>query len=224
MKAWTSAVTQALNSQNTEIAALRKLLVHSISQNNVLGTFSTSVIRRIEERLVGIETSIAATPGHKGPLASSSDQKETLASIAHKVASIEDKVTAIIRNPPGLVSQKPNPTPQRPPVEEPRTQPAPPAPTASNPAPTVSWYENDARNGSTDMLRVWAAMINVGKWGLPKKEGTVEIVPKYEVAERPALTDFILQAARYHIKDRNGGAFISPPQNQMIIRDRSWVK
>jgi len=74
------------------------------------------------------------------------------------------------------------------------------------------------------MLRVWAAMINVGKWGLPKKEGTVEIVPKYEEAERPALTNFILRAARYHIKARNGGAFISPPQNQMIIRDQSWVR
>jgi len=45
MKVWTSAVTHALNSQNTEIAALHKLLVHSISQNNMLSTFSTSVIQ-----------------------------------------------------------------------------------------------------------------------------------------------------------------------------------
>ena len=58
---WFADMTRTINALAEQQANIHRLLVHSISQNNVLGSFSASVTHNIEKRIKAIEESTKAT-------------------------------------------------------------------------------------------------------------------------------------------------------------------
>ena len=58
---WFADMTRTINALAEQQANIHSLLVHSISQNNVLGSFSASVTHNIEKRIEAIEASTKAT-------------------------------------------------------------------------------------------------------------------------------------------------------------------
>ena len=58
---WFADMTKTINALAEQQANIHRLLVHSISQNNVLGSFSASVTHNIEKRIEAIEASTKAT-------------------------------------------------------------------------------------------------------------------------------------------------------------------
>ena len=81
------------------------MLTHSIAQNNILGTFSTSITYKVGKFLKAIEEKITGLSGQQGPLTTSWGDLETLQQITWKVMTIEQKVAVtrpVSSNPPGL--------------------------------------------------------------------------------------------------------------------------
>ena len=61
---WFDCVATAINQLAEEQEKLHKLIVHSICQSNVLGTFSATTTHEIELRLRSIEGTLVGKPGH----------------------------------------------------------------------------------------------------------------------------------------------------------------
>ena len=57
---WFADMTKTINALAEQQANIHHLLIHSISQNNVLGSFSASVTHNIEKRIQAIEESTKA--------------------------------------------------------------------------------------------------------------------------------------------------------------------
>jgi len=56
MRSWLNAITNTVNGIVERQEQLHHLLVHSISQNNVVASFNASVTSNIENRLNAIDT------------------------------------------------------------------------------------------------------------------------------------------------------------------------
>jgi len=63
---WVDLMTEAINAQNAEITSLHNLLVHSVAQDNVLGTFSATIVHEVEKQLRAIEEALQAQGAQKG--------------------------------------------------------------------------------------------------------------------------------------------------------------
>ena len=105
---WFDQVVTAINQLVEEQEKLCKLIVHSICQSNVLGTFSATTTHEVKLRLHSIEGTLVGKPGHQGPPVPSSSQKEKLDMIARKIVSIEHQVKTsppVTGNPPGQIGR-----------------------------------------------------------------------------------------------------------------------
>ena len=70
--------TNIMNHLTKQQDRLQQLLIHSISQNNNLGTFSISIMNNVEKRLSSIEERIAGLSGQQGPPMTLQGQDKTM--------------------------------------------------------------------------------------------------------------------------------------------------
>ena len=146
MKMWLDLLTRAVNYISTEQTKIHNLLIYSISQNNVLGTFQASVIHKIELRLHCIEDKFMGDLGHQGPPNTSSSQKEKLDTIACKITNIEQKIITAppkAGNPPGLQTKNLKTEGQG-------------AKQKGTKATSEYWYHKDLKDFLTKRLILWA--------------------------------------------------------------------
>ena len=100
---WLTKLGEAVNDIRGEQEKLCNLVIHSISQNNIMGSVNATIISQLREQIQSIEqcflnpenkgNTTTGSSGHQNPPAISSSQKETLDTIVRKVSSIEHKIT-----------------------------------------------------------------------------------------------------------------------------------
>ena len=208
---WFDRVATAINQLAEEQEKLRKLIVHSICQSNVLGTFSATTTHEVELRLCSIEGTLAGKPGHQGPPVPSSSQKEKLDMIARKIVSIEHQVKTsppVTGNPPGPQNK----------TQKTEGQGAKQKGTEDS----TLWYVQDLHNLSTHRLSLWAAAISVTKWGAINN-GKPESFNHQTTTERNNITAYIERALRTHFGPKRTNVFpMAPPSGVKV--EKGWTK
>ena len=227
---WATQLTYAVNRQSDELNELKRLITHSIAQNNVIagyqGTLASGTDATISSlKQLIIESNTRAGERQTGPSVPTPFKSDTIDMIARKVTAIEQKVKeSATVNPPGpgkTSAASKNPVPAKGKGKDKETLKVPsPSPQAPEPAPTdispTNWYDLVNEGTSDERLILWAAMITIGKWGVPNAEGACEGVPYGNLAkgvgyERRKVQEFVSRSAYHHMAPGMSWSFVSPP-------------
>ena len=217
---WFKILTESINRLEEEQYKVQNLVVHSIAQNNIMGSVNATVISNLKDCIVALEERLALqgegntteNSGHQSPLSFLSSQKEKLDMIARKVTSLDHKISSAAPSAPGNLPGLQNKN------QKTEGQGAKQKGTEAK----EHWYNKDLNNFSTERLGLWAAAISTGKWGR-RINDQAEPFNFKQITDRKTVQAYINRAIQFHFKPRGTNNFPYAPPAELKVRS-GWTK